>query len=153
TYADAWARLASAQTNLRTHGLDAGDEATSLKRALEINPNSASARSAKAKYLARAGDLDGAIREIEIAQRLDPDSFEVATRAADIYMMTRRYREAIAALETFTNAVETDFSGFMLMAQCQEMLGEHADALSAARRCVERVDAEMARDPANGEAL
>ncbi|MFZ1991501.1 MAG: hypothetical protein WAW96_17230, partial [Alphaproteobacteria bacterium] len=152
-YADAWARLAGAQQAVQGDGIDMGDPQVSLKRALEIDTNCASARATNAKFLANAGRFDEALREIGIALALDPDSFEVAQRAAGIFMVTHRYADAIEAFEKVVSLAETDFASFSLIAQCENELGNPERAKSAARRGIARAEAEIARDPANGEAL
>src|SRR5262249_7840842 len=96
-FGDAWARLAGAQSGMRGFRIDAGDPQESLRRALEIDPDLPLARAVKARFLANVGDIENATREADFARRMDPDSTEVAMRAAGIYLQTRRYKDAIAA--------------------------------------------------------
>jgi adenylate cyclase len=59
--------------------------------ALELDPRSAETHAIKSKILWRQGRQDEAFAEIEVALRLDPDSFE-ANRTAGLWnMRTRRF--------------------------------------------------------------
>jgi TolB-like protein/DNA-binding winged helix-turn-helix (wHTH) protein/Tfp pilus assembly protein PilF len=67
-----------------------------FKRAIELNPNYATAHHWYAFYLAYVGRADEAVSEIRQAQRLDPLSLIINSDVAYILYITRRYDEAIA---------------------------------------------------------
>jgi TolB-like protein/Flp pilus assembly protein TadD len=84
-----------------------------LKRALDLNPNSASIRAAYGVYLARVGRLNEAIEQLKKQLELDPVSSRSFWNATFVYYYARRYDEALsqirraAALEP--NPMETVF--------------------------------------------
>ena len=81
-YAEAWALMALAQSQLRLwHGKDE-DALPAAERALAINPDLAEAHCVKAQLLEEQGQQAEANEEIEIALRLDPESWEVNREAA-----------------------------------------------------------------------
>jgi Tfp pilus assembly protein PilF len=60
------------------------------RRAIELNPNYATAHQWYAENLMWRGRLDEALRESEIARRLDPLSLIIATDQAEIYYYSRQ---------------------------------------------------------------
>lgn len=66
-----------------------------FKRALELNPNYATAREWYALYLAALGRMDDALGEIRRAAQVDPLSPVIYAAAALIYLFARRYDEAL----------------------------------------------------------
>ena len=84
-----------------------------LKRALELNPSSASTHAAYAAYLMRVGKLDEAMDELKRYLELDPVSSRSYMSAGFIYYFARRYDEALAhiqkAIALEDNPVETVF--------------------------------------------
>lgn len=67
-----------------------------FKRAIQLNPNYATAHHWYAFYLADLGRADEAVSEIRLAQQLDPLSLVINADVANILYLTRRYDEAIA---------------------------------------------------------
>lgn len=67
-----------------------------FKRAIELNPNYATAHHWYAEHLAWRGRFDEALRESERARQLDPLSLIVATDNAAILLYSRQYDRAIA---------------------------------------------------------
>ena len=83
-YAHAWALLAGGQYTLhRRHGRAGDGGEAALDRALALNPDLAEARAIKALRLSDAGQREEAAAEIAVALRLDPESFDVNSRAAE----------------------------------------------------------------------
>ncbi|HEY1242491.1 MAG TPA: tetratricopeptide repeat protein, partial [Bryobacteraceae bacterium] len=68
------------------------------RRALEINPNYATAHHWYAEYLNMHGRFDEAVLEIGRAQELDPLSLIIATDRGKIWFYARRYPEALQQL-------------------------------------------------------
>ena len=93
---DGHVALSNAAMNLNWDWLT---EETELKRALELNPNSASARWAYSDYLERLGHLPEAISELKTALQLDPISSRSYTRSAFSYYFARQYDQALAQLQ------------------------------------------------------
>jgi tetratricopeptide (TPR) repeat protein len=65
------------------------------RRGIELNPNYATAHHWFAELLMWLGRFDEALRESEMARRLDPLSLIIATDRAAIFYNARRYDEAI----------------------------------------------------------
>jgi TolB-like protein/Flp pilus assembly protein TadD len=70
-----------------------------LKRALELNPNSASIRAAYGVYLARVGRLNEAIEQLKKQLALDPVSSRSFWNATFVYYYARRYDEALSQIQ------------------------------------------------------
>ena len=66
-----------------------------FKRAIELNPNYASAHQWYGEYLMNMGRFDEAIAEAKRAQELDPLSLIINTMVGRAYYAARRYDEAI----------------------------------------------------------
>jgi serine/threonine-protein kinase len=75
------------------------------KRAIELNPNYASARQWYAEYLAHIGNFDDALAEMRIAESLDPLSNIINTEVGWIMHMAGDYDRAI---EQYRAAIELD---------------------------------------------
>jgi len=67
-----------------------------FKRAIELNPNYASAHQWYGEYLMSMGRFDEAIAETKRAQQLDPLSLIINTMVGNAYFTARRYDDAIA---------------------------------------------------------
>src|SRR5437773_6007214 len=77
-YARPWALMAYEQTALRLYfGADRDDGWAAAERAISLDPDLAEAHAAKARILTQNSCFDEALREIQIALRLDPESYEV----------------------------------------------------------------------------
>jgi DNA-binding winged helix-turn-helix (wHTH) protein/TolB-like protein len=93
--------LAEAHTSL---GLIGGIE-REYKRAIELNPNYATAHHWYALYLSDRGRFDEAIAEIRRAQEIDPLSLVINSDIGIVYIAGRQYDQAI---EHFKKAIEMD---------------------------------------------
>src|SRR6266700_6589680 len=110
-YARPWALMASAQIRLRFFfGREGDDGLIAAERALELDGNLAEAHAAKAQVLRQNARLDEALREIEIALLLDPESYEVNFAAGQLNYVMRRFDQAILHFEKAATIVETDYS-------------------------------------------
>ena len=72
------------------------DAEREFKRAIEINPNYASAHQWYGEFLRNMGRLDEAIAEMKRAQQLDPLSLIINLLVGRAYFITGRYDEAIS---------------------------------------------------------
>ncbi len=75
------------------------------RRAIELNPNYATAHHWYAEFLTWQGRFDEALRESETASRLDPLSLIIATDRGAIFYFARQYDRAV---EQFQSALEMD---------------------------------------------
>jgi len=153
-YARPWALMAGAQIRLRFYfGREGDDGLIAAERAIELDENLAEAHAAKAKVLTQNGLFDEALREIEIALRLDPESYEVNFAAGRLYYMLRRFDEAILHFEKAATTVETDYSSAGMLVSCHTAIGDKEGARRTARRALERCEKIVAAEPDNGSAM
>jgi len=110
------------------------DAEREFQRALELNPNYATAHEWYALYLAAAGRTDDALAEINHAAKVDPLSPVICTAAAQIYLYARRYDEA---LKECRNAFELDPNFVLALyfeGRIYEQKGLYAEAIADFRR-------------------
>ena len=152
-YSQAWALMALAQAELRFwHGTDE-DALPAAERALAINPDLAEARCVKARYLEQEGRDDLANDEIELALRLDPESWEVNREVARMLYRSGRVRESQRFFEKAADLMSNDFHSPGMLISCFRASGDQASLQSAAKRCAERAEAAIAKDPTNASAF
>jgi adenylate cyclase len=153
-YARAWALMALAQTILRfSHDRQDVDSWAAVERALALDPNLAEAHAIKAEHLRREGRQDDALREVEIALRLDPESHEVNGAAGAWYFGTRRFVEAARYYEKAAALAESDFSVTGMLISCYTALGEGEKTRRAAQMTLTRAEAVLALDRSNTTAM
>jgi tetratricopeptide (TPR) repeat protein len=101
------------------------------RRAIELNPNNATAHHWYAEYLTWLGRFDEALRESERARQLDPLSLVIAVDNGQIFYYSRQYDAALAKFRT-VREVDRNFRPG-LMAAAYEQKGMFADALAELR--------------------
>ena len=152
-YAQAWALMALAQSQLRMWHARDENALPAAERALEINPNLAEARCIKAHMLEEQGKQAEAIAEIELALRSDPESWEVNREAARLLFRQGKIREAIPYFEKAAALVDSDWHNVGMLMTCYHEVGDREQLLRVSRMTVERVERALAKDPANASAL
>jgi adenylate cyclase len=153
-YARPWALMAGAQAELRNYlGREGDGGLVAAERALSLDPNLAEAHAAKARVMLAEGRHDEARREIEIALRLDPESYEVNSAAGRWNLGMRQFGEAIQFYEKAAGAMETDFHAAGMLIGCYNALGDAAGARRAAQRALARTEKIVALEPDNGSAV
>src|SRR5262249_52745003 len=110
-YADAWALIALAEVVLRSNmGRQGGDGGVAAaERSLALNPDLAEAHAVKARILSEENRYDEADREINIALRLDPESYQVNNAAGLLRFRQKQIEEAAAYWEKALTLEENDF--------------------------------------------
>ncbi|HSE23982.1 MAG TPA: protein kinase [Pyrinomonadaceae bacterium] len=104
---------------------------TELKRAIELNPNYATAHHWYAQYLSVMGRHEEAVKEIRRAQELDPLSLIINAVLGDTYTKARRYDEAILQLRK-TIEMDQNFSrAYRYLGNAYVEKGMFADAIAA----------------------
>ena len=84
---------------------------TAFKQAIEINPNLAAAHTIYAEYLSQLGRFDEALREIKLAQELDPLRTGLVGNEGSIYYFARQYDEAVVKKQIHvSSAAENPFA-------------------------------------------
>jgi adenylate cyclase len=148
-YAQAWALMALAQSQLRFwHGQNV-DPDPAASRALEINPNLAEAHCVKAHLLEEQGKPDEAAAEMETAVRLDPDSWEVNRESGRLLFRQGRVREATPFFQKAAELMEADWNNALMLMCCLESGDDREAVLRAARMTIERTGKAIAKDPSN----
>lgn len=95
------------------------------------------------------GREDEANREIEMALRLDPDSWEVNREAGRLLYREGRIRESLPYFEKACTLMSSDFHSPGMLLSCYRAIGDRTALERTARLCVERAEGAIAKDPAN----
>lgn len=152
-YAQAWALMAIAQTDLRFwHGRDE-DGREAAERALSIDPHLAEALCVKARYLQTDGQIDEANRQLETALRLAPESWEVNKETAFLYFRQGRIQDAAPLFEKSASLVDDDYHSAGMLITCYNGLDQPENLHRAARLTLARVEKALGYDPTNSKAL
>jgi serine/threonine protein kinase/tetratricopeptide (TPR) repeat protein len=112
----------------------AGEE---FKRAIELNPNYATAHHWYSIYLRHVGRFDEALSEIKRAQELDPLSIVINTNVAQVYLAKG---DANSAIEQGKKVIELDPNypgGHRILAQAFARQGQYAEALAVLQKAIE----------------
>jgi adenylate cyclase len=152
-YARAWALMANAQTALRlAHGRPEDGLATA-ERALSLDPGLAEAHAVRARHLYRLGRHDEAAEEIEIALRLDPESYEVNDSAGLLCLRQRRFAEALGYYEKAAQLMEMSVGAAAMLISCYDAVGDQSGVRAAAQMTVARAEKALAQDQSNGTVM
>ncbi len=125
--------LAEAHTALalivQNYDFDWVSAETEFQRAIELNPNYATAHHWYAEHLALLGRFDEAFRESERARRLDPLSLIIATDNGAILYFSRQYDRAI---EQFRAVLDMDpgYPRGSIVVHAYEQKGMFAEAMA-----------------------
>ena len=153
-YARAWALMALGQMLLHfAHGRRGDDGMSAAERALALDADLAEAHAVKARVLSQYGRHDDASAEIEIALRLDPESYEVNKSAAYLRVRQQRLSEAIAFYEKAMALMETDVNSPSMLLTCYGAVGDAEGVTRAAHVALARAERILAQDANNGAAM
>jgi adenylate cyclase len=153
-YARPWALMATTQSTLRFFVGKEGDTGwAAADRAIALDPTLAEAYSAKARILTYTRRLDEALQEVQIAIRLDPESYEVNRAVAHCYYARREFTEAIRYWEKAASVMENDYIAAGMLPSCYTAIGDKEGARRAAQRSAERAEKVVASEPDNGSAM
>jgi len=153
-YSRAWALMAIGQMTLRfVHGRRGDDGLVPAERALALDANLAEAHAVKARILAQHGRHDEAAAEIDVALRLDPESYEVNRSAAYLRFRQQRLDEAIRYYAKAMTLMETDLNSGSMLLTCHTAVGNSQAARRVAQITLSRTEKTLAQDPNNGTAL
>ena len=153
-YAQAWALLSIAQSNLHYGFGEPGDDGTAAaERALSIDPSIAEAYCAEARVLRETGRFDQALERLEAGLRLDPQSWDLHKALANLLMSRGKTAEALPHYKKAAEVVETDYHAWGMLHSCYRALGERDRATNAARKMLEEAERALSEDPSNGAAI
>jgi adenylate cyclase len=155
-YARAYAGLANCDSYL----LCLGDPDVTFEqilahseRALALEPNLAEAHAARGLALYMSGNHEEADIVLERAMQLGPSLFEAHYFAARNHQARGLYEQAAALFERASQIEPDDYSALGLAVATNRSLGREDDMRSVAKRCLERVEAEIAIHPDHAGAL
>lgn len=154
TYAQAWTLIALTQSLMKfrdNHLEEDGVEAA--RRSLALNPKQAEPHCVLAAALARDGYYPEASRELEIAQTLDPESWEVHREAGYVHYNFGESEKALAHFFKASEIMESDFRSAGFVSEIYETLGNSEEARFFAERALESAKKAIAIDPSNSSAL
>jgi adenylate cyclase len=153
-YADAWALLAIAQSNLRYgFGYEVDDGWAAAHAALAIDPSIAEAHCAMAKRLEQKGGEEEAFAELQKGLRLNPESWELNKALANFFISRGRVAEAMPHFEKAASVMETDYHAWGLLTSCRYAMGDKEGGLESARVTFQQVEQVLSQDPSNGAAI
>jgi adenylate cyclase len=153
-YAQAWALLSIAQSNLRYgFGCEVDDGVAAAHTALAIDPNIAEAHCAMARRLEEKGRDDEALAELRKGIGLNPDSWELNKALANFLMFRGQIAEARPHFEAAASAMEGDYHAWGMVMSCHHALGDEERGREAARKTLEEVEQVLSQDPSNGAAI
>ena len=121
--------------------------------ALELAPDLPEVHAAIGLAHATACRHEQATAAFERAVTLGPESFEAHFFSARHHMTEGRHEEAARLFERAALLNPDDFGALGLVVDIYRAQGRPEDARTAARRCLERLEAEISAHPDNGGAL
>ena len=131
TLAEAHASLGLLAMNVDWNWAEAERE---FKRAIELNPNYATAHQWYGEFLAYMGRFDEAIAESERARELDPLSLIINTDLAKVLSLARRYDEAVTQFRA-TLKLDPEFAeAHGLLGLTHSLQGKHEEAVAEMRQ-------------------
>jgi adenylate cyclase len=149
-YARAWALTAIGKTILRyIHGRQFEDGLRDAERAIALDPALAEAHAAKARVLSESGRCDEASSEIDVALRLDPDSYEVNRATAYLRFRQRRVADAALYFQKAQTLLESDINSANMLLSCYRALGDNEGVMRTARGMLSTAEEILAQDPSN----
>ena len=153
-YADAWALLAMAQSNLRYgFGSEVEDGVAAAHTALAIDSSIAEAHCPMVRRLEERGQYDEADAQMRKALELEPESWEVNKEAGRVAMRRGRIEEARKHFEKAAEAMDSDLHVWARLITCCHALGDQQAERNAAEMTVAQAEEVLAKDPGNGAAM
>jgi adenylate cyclase len=153
-YSRAWALTAIGKMILRfVLGKKGDDGLEAAERALALDPNLPEAHAVKARILSFHGRHDEAAAEIDVALRLDPESYEVNRSAAYLRFRQKRVDEATRYYEKSMALMETDLNSSAMLLTCYSAVGNLPAVRRVAQITVTRIEKTLAGDPNNASAM
>ncbi len=100
-----------------------------FRRAIELNPDYATAHQWYAELLMWRGQFDEALRESEAARKLDPLSLIIATDQGALFYFSRQYDRSIEQLQGVLE-MDPNFPRARMVVDAYVQEGRYADALA-----------------------
>ena len=152
-YAEAWALMSLAQSELKIwRGMDT-NALPAAERALELKPDLAEPYCVKARALEEEGDDKQANECIARALELSADSWEVNREAARMMYRQGHLTDAARYFEKAASLADSDCHNISMAVCCYNALHETEQLERAARLTIQRSERAVARDPTNASTL
>ena len=153
-YGRAWALMAMAQSNLRyAFRCQIDDGYAAAHSALTIDPAIAEAHLPMIRRYEERRLYPQADAEIDMALRMDPESWEVNKEAARVRMRQRRFADAADHLEKAVSLMDSDVHAWARLVTLHHALGNTAAEKVAAEMTISQAEQVLAHDPSNGAVL
>ncbi len=153
-YAQAWAMLGYAQSNLHYNfEMSADDGFAAAHTALAIDPTIAEAYLPMVRRLEEQGRTEEADEQMRKALELNPDSWEINKEAGRLRRLRGDAGGAIAYYEKAVEIVESDFHAWGLLMSFYHAKGDLKNVARAAEMMVSEAQKALEQDPSNGAAL
>ena len=153
-YAQAWAMLGYAQSNLHYgFNLSPDDGFAAAHTALSIDPTIAEAYLPMVRRLEEQGQTAEADERMRKALELDPESWEVTKEAGRLRRLRGDIPGATAFYEKAVEIMESDFHAWALLLTFYQAQGDRDNVIRAAQKMVSEAEKALQQDPGNGAAL
>jgi TolB-like protein/DNA-binding winged helix-turn-helix (wHTH) protein/Tfp pilus assembly protein PilF len=106
------------------------EAASEYETAIRLNPNSARARQLYAAYLSVTGRQEESIRQMSLAQQLDPISLIIRTNVGVVLGRARRYEDAVAACGQVVELDASFTAAHMCLGSSYQYLGKYKEAIA-----------------------
>ena len=116
-----------------------------FKRAIELNPNYASAHQWYGEYLANMGRRDESIAEMNRALELDPMSLIINTTMGGMYYAARRYDDSLAQFRKVFDIDPNFLKAHVQLISVYRAKGMYEEALDELRKTRELAGADMTK--------
>ncbi len=124
TLADAYYNIA----RIREFEFEWTSAERAFKRAIELNPNLAAAHTVYSEYLSQLGRYDEALREVKLAQELDPLRTGLVGNEGLVFYQARRYDEAIVKAQIHAASAPENPFAHLYLANAYAAKGQYAEA-------------------------
>jgi serine/threonine-protein kinase len=121
-----------------------------FRRAIELDPSYVTAHQWYAEYLATQGRLDEAVKDVRIAESLDPLSPIIGWNVARILALARRYEEAVQQCRVQARLYPRDERINVSLVMYLMAIGHHAEAADVMERFVTSMAPEAGSARAEG---
>jgi adenylate cyclase len=154
-YARAYAGVTDCDAHRLMYGADVSVQSLleMSARALELDPDLAEARASRAFALAMDGRHDEAEREFQMALRLDANLFEAHYLYGRASFTQGKCEQAAVHFEHAAEADQDDLGSLVMLGMVYRALGRVSDAVTADRKCMERVERTLERTPESANAI
>lgn len=151
--ARAWALLGETLNRQRRSAGGAETGEFEIDRALELDPELASAHAGKALLFLYRGQFGEAERQSAIALQLDPDDYTANLAAGRTFVMQHRFDDALGHFERAAALAPGDYNAAAMVIQCYQGKGDEPAALDACRRALVRIERIVAAEPDHSGAI